>query len=218
MFLRVVRATVSKGVKRDYVRVVEAYRDAAGKTQHRTVINLGRRDLLAAHLDFDKLRRILHGDAVAPDSAKGEDVDALGAWDWGPMLAARALWRELGLDGTLDGLARRHRRDRRDVVRLSDRALVLVANRLTAPGSEHALARWLETDFVCDRDGRRFVAAWRDDWERLASRTPRVRVDAKHPHQPQAAALTQHHFESYITQRIFPPAPLLAVSLRLCFA
>ena len=59
MFLRVVRATVSKGVKRDYVRVVEAYRDDAGKTQHRTVINLGRRDLLAAHLDFDKLRSAL---------------------------------------------------------------------------------------------------------------------------------------------------------------
>src|SRR5215831_8594406 len=45
--LRVVRAPVSKGVKRDYVRVVEAYRDDAGKTQHRTIINLGRRDLLA---------------------------------------------------------------------------------------------------------------------------------------------------------------------------
>jgi TolB-like protein len=45
IFLRVVRATVSKGVKRDYVRMVEAYRDAAGKTQHRTVINRGRRDL-----------------------------------------------------------------------------------------------------------------------------------------------------------------------------
>ena len=131
MFLRVVRATVSKGVKRDYVRVVEAYRDDAGKTQHRTVINLGRRDLLAAHLDFDKLRRLLHGDAVAPDSVKREDVDALGAWDWGPMLAARALWSELGLDSTLDQLARR---DRRDVVRLSDRALVLVANRARRAG------------------------------------------------------------------------------------
>jgi len=70
------------------------------------------------------------------------------------MLAARTLWRELGLDSTLDQLARR---DRRDVVRLSDRALVLVANRLTAPGSEHALVRWLETDFVCDRIGRRFI-------------------------------------------------------------
>ena len=109
MFLRVVRATVSKGVKRDYVRVVEAYRDDAGKTQHRTVINLGRRDLLTAHLDFDKLRRLLHGDAVAPDSVKRADVDALGAWDWGPMLAASALWSELGLDSTLDQLAQREK-------------------------------------------------------------------------------------------------------------
>jgi len=49
---------------------------------------------------------------------------------------------------------------------------------LTAPGSEHALAQWLENDFVCDRRGRRFVAAWRDDVERKASRTPRVRVKA----------------------------------------
>jgi hypothetical protein len=175
MFLRVVKATVSKGVKRDYIRVVEAYRDDAGKTQHRTVINLGRRDLLAAHLDLDKLGRLLHGDAVAPERVKRDDVDAFGAWDWGPMLAARAVWSELGIDSTLDRLARR---DHRDVVRLSDRALVLVANRLTAPGSEHALALWLDSDFVCDRDGRRFVACWRDDAERTASRTPRVRVTA----------------------------------------
>src|SRR5271170_6216476 len=85
------------------------------------------------------------------------------------------MWSDLGRDTTLDQLARA---DRREAVRLSDRALVLVANRLTAPGSEHALAQWLENDFVCDRRGRRFVAAWREDVERKASRTPRVRVKA----------------------------------------
>ena len=31
MFLRLVRASVSKGVKREYVRVVEAYRDDAAR-------------------------------------------------------------------------------------------------------------------------------------------------------------------------------------------
>jgi hypothetical protein len=62
---------------------------------------------------------------------------------------------------------------------LSDRALVLVANRLTSPCSEHGLARWLETDFVCDRQGRRWVADWREDAEREASRTPRVRVEMR---------------------------------------
>jgi hypothetical protein len=78
-------------------RVVEAYRDQAGKTQHRTVLNLGRKDLLAAHLDLTKLQRLLHGDDRS-DSARREDIEAIGAWDWGPMLAARAMWRELGLD------------------------------------------------------------------------------------------------------------------------
>src|ERR1700746_4006212 len=119
IFLRVVRATVSKGVKREYVRVVEAYRDRAGKTQHRTVLNLGRKDLLAAHLDLTKLRRLLHGDEQS-DRVNREDLGAIGAWDWGPMLAAHAMWRELGLDTMIDELAGR---ERRDAVGLSDRAL-----------------------------------------------------------------------------------------------
>jgi hypothetical protein len=34
MFLRVVRANVSKDVKREYVCVVEAYRGHDGKTRH----------------------------------------------------------------------------------------------------------------------------------------------------------------------------------------
>ena len=91
MFLRVVRANVSKDVKREYVRVVEAYRDHDGKTRHRTVINLGRRDLLATHLDLNKLGRLLHGEAVDDGRVGRDDVGAIGAWDWGPMLAARAM-------------------------------------------------------------------------------------------------------------------------------
>src|SRR5580693_2974847 len=54
-----------------------------------------------------------------------------------------------------------------------------IAARRCGPASEHALAQWLESDFVCDRCGRRFIAAWRDDAERQASRTPRVRVAAR---------------------------------------
>jgi hypothetical protein len=53
----------------------------------------------------------------------------LAAWDWGPMLAARHVWRELG----------RAWPERRDATPLSDRALVLVANQLAAPGSEAGL-------------------------------------------------------------------------------
>ena len=177
MFLRVVRArSGGTGIRREYVRVVEAYRDHDGKTRHTTIINLGRRDLLAAHLDLGKLRRLLHGDAAGADHVKREALGAIGAWDWGPMLAARAMWSELGVGTMLDELLGR---DRSEAVRLSDRALVLVTNRLASPGSEHALAPWLENDFVCDRRGRRFVAAWREDAEREASRTPRVRVEMR---------------------------------------
>src|SRR5215468_8104518 len=84
MFLRVVRAASGKsGIKHEYVRVVEAYRDHEGKTRHQTIINLGRKDLLAAHLDLDKLNRLLHGDKPGKPSVEGDDVGAIGAWDWG---------------------------------------------------------------------------------------------------------------------------------------
>ena len=92
---------------------------------------------------------------------------------WGPVLAARSLWAELGLTRVLEQLGGR---GPDDGVTLSERAFVLVANRLIAPGSEHGLARWLETDFICDRQGRRWTPAWRDDAERKASKAPRVCV------------------------------------------
>jgi transposase len=55
------------------------------------------------------------------------------------------------------------------------RVLVLIANRLTRPGSEHALAAWLESDYVCDRAGSRYLPKWRQhrrvqvEWAQLQS-------------------------------------------------
>ena len=173
MFLRTVKAAGGKGVQHEYVRLVEAYREN-GRTKQRVVCNLGRKDLLAAHLDT--LVRLLHGERATPTALRVGEVRAAGAWDWGPMLVARALWRELGLEAILDQQGGRGPSDGRT---LSDRALVLVANRLAAPTSEHGLARWLETDFVCDRHGRRWTPAWRADAERRTSRLPRVRVELR---------------------------------------
>jgi transposase len=171
MFLRTVKARGGEGVQHEYVRLVEAYREH-GKNKQRIVCNLGRKDLLTEHLD--DLIALLRGERrAASTKTAARPVQAVGAWDWGPMLVARALWRELGLH---DGLDRVGGRGAGDGVALADRALVLVANRLMAPTSEHGLARWLETDFVCDRRGRRWLPQWRDDGERRASRRPRVRV------------------------------------------
>jgi len=170
MFLRIVKAAGGKGVQHEYVRMVEAYRDH-GKNKQRVVCNLGRKDLLAAHLD--SLVRLLRGEPRGNAALRVGEVQATGAWDWGPMLVARTLWRELGLESILDRLGGR---GQPDGPVLTDRALVLVANRLCAPTSEHGLARWLETDFVCDRRGRRWMPQWRDEAERRTSRLPRVRV------------------------------------------
>jgi transposase len=171
MFLRIVKAAGGKGVQHEYVRLVESYREN-GKNKQRVVCNIGRKDLLAPHLD--SLSRLLTGaPAVSRDRAASQ-VWATGAWDWGPLLVARQLWRELGLEAILERLGGRSRHDGRA---FSERALVLVANRLCAPASEHGLARWLETDFVCDRQGRRWVPNWREEAERRASRSPRVRVE-----------------------------------------
>ena len=164
MFLRTVKVKREDGHSDEYVRLVESvWRN--GRPEHRVIANLGRKDLLAPHAHA--LLRMLTGEETPAASADG--VDAVGAWDWGPVLVARHLWRELGLEQTLDALAR-------DRGALSDRALALVASRLCEPTSEHGMARWLETTYVCDRSGRRWWPAWRDDAERLASTRPRVRV------------------------------------------
>lgn len=165
MFLRIVKAAGGKGIQHEYVRLVESYRDG-GKVKQRLVASLGRKDLLVGHLDA--LNRLLSG---APASTPDQEATAIQAWDWGVVLVAGQLWRELGLQDIIDRLVKR-----RDPVPLADRVLALVANRLQAPGSEHGLAGWLEHSFVCDRRGRRWLADWRDDAERLASKAPRVRV------------------------------------------
>jgi transposase len=151
MYLRTVKVRSSSGVVNQYVRVVEAYRDH-GKVKQRTVADLGRMDLLAEM--FPKLKRLLgyEGDSKTPPD---NDLEILDASTWGPALAVRALFDQLGLWTILDTALGKAKG-----VPFADHAFVLIANRLTRPASEHGLAGWLETDFVCDRRGRRFVPHW----------------------------------------------------------
>jgi Transposase DDE domain len=151
MYPRTVKVRSSSGTVNEYVRVVEAYRDR-GKVKQRVVADLGRKDLLIEVLP--KLRRLLAGDAAA-DSAEPGEPQVLDTANWGPVLVVRALFDQLGLWSILD-----QKLGHAKAVPFADRAFVLVANRLIAPASEHGLAGWLETDFVCDRKGRRFIPHW----------------------------------------------------------
>src|SRR6516225_6633513 len=151
MYLRTVKVRSSSGAVNQYVRVVEAYRDN-GKVKQRTLADLGRMDLLAEM--FPKLRRLLGYDADSR-TPRDNDLDILDASTWGPILAVRALFDQLGLWSILDSTLGKAKG-----VPFTDRAFVLVANRLIHPASEHGLAGWLESDFVCDRQGRRFLPQW----------------------------------------------------------
>jgi transposase len=151
MYPRTVKVRSSSGTLNEYVRVVEAYRED-GKVKQRVVADLGRKDLLVDILP--KLKRLLGGDVGQEDTTL-TDPEIVDASTWGPILVVRSLFDQLGLWSILD----RHL-GRANGVPFADRAFVLVANRLIAPASEHGLAGWLETDFVCDRKGRRFVPHW----------------------------------------------------------
>ncbi len=151
MYVRTVKIPSSNGSFNEYLRVVESYREN-GKVKQRIIADLGRRDLLAAMLP--NLRRILEGTAKIEGAAE-TDLDILDTFTWGPQLVVRKLFDELGLWDLLDRLL-----GKRATVPWADRAFVLIASRLVHPSSEHALADWLETDYFCDRAGRRFAPWW----------------------------------------------------------
>ena len=163
MYPRTVKVRSSSGAIHEYIRIVEAYRQD-GHVKQRVVADLGRKDLLIAILP--KLRRLLTGEAAGQAADPTEPQIGVAA-DWGPVLVLRALFDQLGLWAILD-----QNLGRAKGVPFADRAFVLIANRLIAPASEHGLAGWLETDFVRDRRGRRFLPHWH--------RRRRVRV---HPRQ-----------------------------------
>ena len=167
MFLRTTKVKRPDGSVDEYIRLVESDWNA-GRPRHRVICNLGRKELLAPHTDA--LLRLLQGKGKS--QAANREATAVGAWDWGVMLVARQFWEQLGVEEIIDSLAKKRGLGRE----LADRALALVTNRLGEPSREHGMARWLETDFVCDRWGRRWLPEWREESERLSSQRPRVRV------------------------------------------
>jgi hypothetical protein len=159
MFIRSIKVPSSSGVVHEYVRVVESVRED-GHVKQKVVLNLGRRDTLLTLLPM--LQRFLQGDA-APALEHDGPIQALEASTWGPVLVVRHFFEQLGLWQLLD-CCRRWAHLQPDEDPDDDwpsRALALIANRLVRPVSEHALAGWLETDYVCDRVGRRYLPHWK---------------------------------------------------------
>ena len=151
MFLRSVKAANGR---HEYLRLVESYRQG-DKIRQRVVLHVGRKDLLAPHLDA--LVRLLQADQPDPAWVSTEEVSAPQAWTWGPVRVARHLFDSLSLGPILDGTTQLLGRGQP----LSERVFPLVANRLTRPGSEHALAQWLEDFYVVTAAGSRWMPQWK---------------------------------------------------------
>ncbi len=151
MFLRSVKAANGR---HEYLRLVENFRQG-DKTRQRVVLHIGRKDLLAPHLDA--LVRLLQADSLHPTWVCPEQVSAPQSWTWGPVLVARHLFDSLCLSALLD----ENRKPSRHRQPLSERVFPLVANRLTRPGSEHALAGWLEDFYVATARGQRWMPEWK---------------------------------------------------------
>jgi transposase len=151
VFLRSVKAANGR---HEYLRLVENFRQGE-KTRQRVVLHIGRKDLLAPHLNA--LVRLLQADSPDPSWISLDQVSAPQSWTWGPLLVARHLFDSLSLSALLDEAApvSRHRQP------LSERVFPLVANRLTRPGSEHALAGWLEDFYVVTARGQRWMPEWK---------------------------------------------------------
>ena len=138
MFLGSVK---SRNGQPEYLHLVESFR-AGDKVKQRIVAHLGRKDLLAPHIDA--LIRLLAEPEGNPGWVAVDNIPVPRASTWGPVLVARHLFEKLCLGAILDAgdALRRHGQP------LWERILSLLANRLGRPGSQHALAQWLE-DSMC---------------------------------------------------------------------
>lgn len=151
MFLRSVKAANGQ---HEYLRLVESYREGH-KVKQRIIAHLGRKDLLAPHLDT--LIRLLQEDSPASHWVPVEAISTPRASSWGPILVARHLFEQLSLGSILDA----GQQPLRHGQPLSERIFPLLANRLSRPGSEHALAQWLEDFYVCTPQGSRWAPVWK---------------------------------------------------------
>jgi transposase len=135
MFLKITRSG-----PRQYLQLVEAFRDDKGKAKHRTLVTLGRLDQLTDSLDsvISGLLKV----TGRPDLLNPEipPIEFESARALGNVWALNELWESLGF-----GELRRVFRRTRHAIDIEALIRVMVFNRLCDPESKLGVLRWLET-------------------------------------------------------------------------
>ena len=124
---------------RQYLQLVESFRNDAGKVRTRVVANLGRLDQITPER-LDPLISGLNRAVGRAENTASEVIQEPGR-SFGDVFALHELWRELGIDTALTRALRSARRE------INVEALVraMVFNRLCAPDSKLGCLRWLDT-------------------------------------------------------------------------
>jgi len=132
---------------RQYVKLVEAYRDAVGVSRQRVIATLGRLESIRAG-DADSLVNGLLRASGKPTLEQGTGaVSFAPARSVGDTWMLTALWKELGFADAFRRILRKRRQF--DAERL---LRVMVFNRLCDPESKLGILRWLEGSLVPEVD------------------------------------------------------------------
>ena len=130
---------ISKTGGRQYLQLVESFRNDSGKVRTRVVANLGRLDQITP-AQLDPLINGLNRAVGRAENTASEIVQEPGL-GFGDVFALHELWRDLGIDTALKRAMRSSRRE------IDAEALVraMVFNRLCDPTSKLGCLRWLDT-------------------------------------------------------------------------
>ncbi len=130
---------ITKTGGRQYLQLVESFRNDSGKVRTRVVANLGRLDQITPE-QLDPLINGLNRAVGRAENTASEVIQEPGL-GFGDVFALHELWRDLGFDKALTRALRSGRR-KTDVEAL---VRAMVFNRLCDPTSKLGCLRWLET-------------------------------------------------------------------------
>ena len=130
---------ITKTAGRQYLQLVESFRNESGKVRTRVVANLGRLDQITPER-LDPLINGLNRAVGRAENTASEVIQEAGL-GFGDVFALHELWRDLGIDTALKRALRSSRRE------FDAEALIraMVFNRLCDPSSKSGCLRWLDT-------------------------------------------------------------------------
>ena len=139
---------LTKSGPRQYLQLVEAYRDDTGRPKQRTVATLGRLDQLGESMQSmrDGLNRLLGAESGADAGNGTAEFDS--SRSLGDLWALNALWKQLGLDR----LRNTFRQQTRHQIDLEALLRLMVLNRLCDADSKLGVLRWLQTVSLPDME------------------------------------------------------------------